>query len=102
MFDLKLPDYEIIVWINYNDFGEKLEKEILPITERLLIDEEVETEGIKSYHWEVSSWLETLVLGGELKQFIGNPNLILLKLKANNDSSIQDVSLKDIRKYKKS
>jgi hypothetical protein len=37
MFDFKLPDYEIIVWIDYNAFGEKLEKKILPIIQNLEI-----------------------------------------------------------------
>lgn len=101
MFDLKLPDYEIIVWIDYNDFGKRLEKEIWPVTERLQVDEEIEKEGIKYYHWVVPSWMETLILGGKLKQFIDNPNLIFLKLKANNDPNIQDVTLKDNRKFKK-
>ncbi len=40
MFDLSLPDFELIVWIKYNDFGKKLEKEILPITKDLIIYEE--------------------------------------------------------------
>ena len=102
MFDLKLPGYEIIVWINNNDFGKKLEKDIFPITKDLKIYEETEIDGIKSYHWTVPSWLEALVLGGKLKQFIDNPNLIFLKIKANYNSSIQDVTLKDLRKYKKS
>ncbi|MBU1387820.1 MAG: hypothetical protein KKE62_06385 [Proteobacteria bacterium] len=101
MFDLKLPDFEIVVWINYNAFGKNLEKEILAITGTLEFDEEMETEGIKSYHWVVPSWVETLVLGGKLKEHIDNPNLVLLKLKANYDSAIQDVTLKDDRKYKK-
>jgi len=98
MFEFKLPDFEIIAWIDYNDFGKKLEKEILSITEDLEIDEEIEREGRKALHWDVPSWVETMVFGGKLKQFTDNPNLIFLKLKANNDPSIQDVTLKDIRK----
>ncbi|MFH2058339.1 MAG: hypothetical protein ABIJ59_05510 [Pseudomonadota bacterium] len=101
MFDLNLPDFELIVWIKYNDFGKKIEKEMLPILKDLKVYEEIEREGIKSCHWIVPSWLEALVLGGKLKELIGNPNLILLKLKANNDPNIQDVTLKDIREYKK-
>jgi len=101
MFDLRLPDFEIIVWINYNDFGKKLEKEILPITKDLEVYDNVEKEGKKFYHWIVPSWIQTMVLGGQLKELAENPNLIFLKLKANNDSNIQDVTLKDLRKYKK-
>jgi len=99
MFDLKLPDYEIILWIKHIDFGKKLEKEILPITQDLEIYYEVEKEGIKFYSWTIYSWVETMVLGGKLKQFTENPNMIFLKLKANNDPDIQDVILKDSRKY---
>ncbi len=101
MFDLNLPDFELIVWLNYSDFGKKLEKEILPITKGLMINEEMDENGTKSYHWIVPSWLETVVLGGKLKEFVGNPNLIFLKIKANNDSSIEDITFKDERKFKK-
>ena len=101
MLDLNLPDFELIVWINYNDLGKKLEKEILPETNHLIIYEEIEDEEVKSYHWEVPSWIETLVMGGKLKEFIENPNLIFLKIKANNDSSIEDITLKDERNFKK-
>ena len=98
MFDLKLPDHEIIVWIKNNDFGKKLEKEILPIIKGLDVYDDIKTEEKRVYHWIVPSWVETLVLGGKLKQFERNPNLIFLKLKANNDPDIQDVTLKDSRK----
>jgi len=100
MFAFQLPNFEIIVWIDYNAFGKKLEKEILSITESLEIYEEIEREGKRVFHWIVPSWVETLVLGGRLKPFAENPNLIFLKLKANNDPSIQDVTLKDIRKMR--
>ncbi len=100
MFAFKLPDFEIIAWIDYNDFGKKLEKEILSITEALEIYEEIENEGVKVLHWIVPSWVETLVFGGKLKPFTDNPNLIFLKLKANNDPSIHDITLKDIRKMR--
>jgi predicted transglutaminase-like protease len=100
MFDLKLPDHEIIVWIKNNDFGKKLEKEILPITKGLEIYDDIKTEDRRVYHWIVPSWLETLVFGGKLKEFIGNPNLIFLKLKANDDPNIEDVTLKDNREMR--
>ncbi len=101
MFDFKLPDYEIIIWINYNAFGKKLEKKILPITQNLEIYEEIEREGRKVSHWTIPTWEETLIIGDKLKEFTENPNMIFLILKANNDSSIEDVTLKDLRKYKK-
>lgn len=97
MFDLKLPDFEIILWIKNNDFGKKLEKEILLITKGLEVYDDIKTEERRVYHWIVLSWGETLVLGGKLKEFIENPNIILLKLKANNDPNIEDVTLKDNR-----
>ena len=101
MFDLKLPDFEMIVWIKNNDFGKKLEKEILLITKGFEVYDHSETKDNIVYHWIVPSWLETLVVGGKLKEFTDNPNLIFLKLKANYDQNIQDVTLKDIREYNK-
>ena len=41
-----------------------------------------------------------MVLGGKLKEFVGNLNLIFLKIKANNDSNIADITFKDERKFK--
>jgi len=102
MFDFKLPDYEIIVWINNNRFGEKLEQELLLITNNLEIYEEIETEDKRVHHWVVQSWFEALEVGSKLKPLVDNPNLVFLKLKANNDSNIKDVTLKDNRKMRKS
>ncbi|MBU1341525.1 MAG: hypothetical protein KKE44_03765 [Proteobacteria bacterium] len=101
MFDLKLPDFEIIAWIINNEFGKKLENEMSTITKDLGIDDYSENQDKIVYHWIVPSWLETLVLGGKLKEFVGNPNLIFLKIKANNDSSIEDIAFKDEREFKK-
>ncbi len=101
MFDFKLPDYEIIVWIDNNDFGEKLEKEILFITKNFEIYEEIVVEDKRVHHWIIPTWEEAIETGDKLKQFIENPNLIFLKLKANYNSKIQDITLKDIRKFMK-
>jgi len=84
------------------DSFEKLEKKILPITQNLEIYEEIEREGRKVSHWTIPTWEKTLIIGDKLKEFTENPNMIFLKLKANNDASIEDVTLKDLRKYKKS
>ncbi|MCK5164135.1 MAG: hypothetical protein KAQ72_10465 [Desulfobacula sp.] len=100
MFDLKLPDFEIIVWINNNDFGGKLKNGIFAITKDLEVYDYSEAKDKIVYHWVVNSWIQTMVLGGQLKDFIGNPNLIFLKLKANNDSSIDDIIFIDDRKMR--
>ena len=97
----ELSEYEIIIWIDYNAFGEKLEKKILPIMQNLEIYEEIEREGRKVSHWTIPTWEETLTIGDKLKQFTENPNIIFLKLKANNNSSIQDITLKDDRQMSK-
>ena len=51
MFAFQLPNFEIIVWIDYNAFGKKLEKEVLSITEELVIYKGIETDGKRVYHW---------------------------------------------------
>ena len=39
MLNFKLPDYEVIVHIQYNDFGKKLEQELLLETSSYVLDE---------------------------------------------------------------
>jgi len=48
-------------------------------------DEAIEIEDKRVHHWTIPTWEETLEIGDKLKQFTENPNLIFLKLKANND-----------------
>jgi len=42
MFNFRLPDYEVMIHIQYNDFGKKLENEILSETLLYELDESTE------------------------------------------------------------
>ena len=85
----KLPDYDVIVWLYFNKFGEKLEEEILSCVD-IMPYERFEADGVLDMHWGFESWDEAVLFSEKLKRFIDNPNLILLK--ASNmkelDSSI--------------
>jgi hypothetical protein len=94
MFNLNLPDFEVILHLRYNDFGKKLENEILRETALLLLDESTEYHGAKDFHWSFRSWLEAVSAGEILKKFCNNPNVLLLKIKANHQSEIEPIVLK--------
>lgn len=96
MFDLRLPDYEVIVHIKRNSFSEKLEKEILLVASTYYLEESTEYHGVKDYHWAFESWDEAVKAGEELKRFINNPNLSLLRVKANYDGSITPITHKEL------
>lgn len=95
MFDLRLPDYEVVVHIKSNMFSEKLEKEIRLVTSAYDLDETTEYQGVKDYHWAFESWREAVQAGEELKRFVNNPNLLLLRVKANYDESITPITHKE-------
>jgi len=51
MIEMRLPDYEVIIHIQYNSFGKKLEDQILLETKSYKLDESTEYQGRKDYHW---------------------------------------------------
>ena len=85
----KLPDYDVIVWLYFNDFGRKLEEEILSSVD-IIPYESFESDGILDMHWGFDDWKEAIHFSKKLKRFIENPNLILLKASnlKNIDASI--------------
>ena len=93
----KLPQYELIMWLNYDEPGKKLENKILPILNGYQVCDNLEVKGIKICNWSIPSWEESLKLGEKLKRFTKDPNVMCLKLKANNNRSIKDIVLKDKR-----
>ena len=95
MLDLRLPDYEVVVHIKSNTFSEKLEKEILLVTSAYDLEENTEYQGVKDYHWAFESWREAVQAGEELRRFVNNPNLLLLRVKANYDESITPITHKE-------
>ena len=91
----RLPDYEVVVHILYNDFGKKLENDILSESSSYALDESTEYQGTKDYHWAFTSWEEAVKAGERLKKFINNPNLWLLRVKANYDNTIETITHKE-------
>ncbi len=77
----ELPDYEIIVWIVDNDFGKKLEKDILSSMD-IIPYESVEYEGLLACHFHFNTWNETVHFADKITNHTDNPNVIFLK--ANN------------------
>ena len=95
MIDLKLPDFEVLIHIQYNDFGKMLEDQILLETASYNLDESIEDQGMKSFHWSFETWEEAVSAGNVLKKFCENSNLILLKAKANYDTNIKPIIFKN-------
>jgi len=82
----KLPDYDVIVWLYFNDFGKKLAEEILSNID-IMPYESFESDGILDMHWGFDDWKKAVHFSKKLKMFIENPNLILLK--ASNLKNIE-------------
>ena len=82
----KLPDYDVIAWLYFNEFGKKLADEILSSVE-ILSYESFESQGVLDMHWGFDDWEEAVHFSKKLKRFIENPNLILLK--ASNLKNIE-------------
>jgi hypothetical protein len=96
----KLPDYEIIVWILCNEFGKKLEKEILSSIDKMPF-ESMEYQGVLGIHWDFDTWDEAVNSARDLQKFIDNPNLILVRVN-NLTGENASVVYKDERHMKKS
>ena len=74
----KLPDCDVIVWLDTNEFGKKLEEEILSSID-IIPYESFESDGVLDMHWGFDDWEEAVHFSKKLKRFINNPSLILLK-----------------------
>ena len=85
----KLPDYDVIVWLYSNEFGKKLEDEILSRVD-IIPYESFESDGVLDMHWGFDDWEGAVHFSKQLKKFVDNPNLILLKASnlKNTDASI--------------
>jgi hypothetical protein len=94
-----LPDYDVIVWINYNEFGKKLEKDLLLVVDIEPYDRN-EYDGILDMHWGFETWEDALKFSNIVNKYVNNPNVIYLK---TSNIKNPDVSMvyKDER-YKKS
>ncbi|MCJ7538676.1 MAG: hypothetical protein MUO88_03325 [Desulfobacterales bacterium] len=85
----KLPVYDVIVWLYSNEFGKKLEEELLSSI-GIIPYESFESDGVLDMHWGFEDWEEAVHFSKKLKRFINNSNLILLKASnlKNIDASI--------------
>jgi hypothetical protein len=86
---LKLPDYDVIVWLYAHKFGKKLQEEILSNID-ITPYESFESDGVLDMHWGFDTWDEAVHFSLKLKRFINNPNLFFLKAsnRKNIDASI--------------
>ena len=93
---LKLPNYEVVIHIHVSEFSTSLEDKIEAISKALYLDESSEFKGVRDYHWAFETWDAAITAGEKFKHLIENPNLLMLRVKANYDSTIQPISHKDL------
>ena len=94
-----MPNYDVIVWLNYNKFGEKLENEILSSVEIEPYDKN-EYDGILEMHWGFETWDDAIRFSKYLQKFVKNPNVIFMKV-SNINNSDASIVYKDERYRKK-
>ena len=93
---LKLPNYEVVIHIHVSEFSASLEDKIEAISKTFDLDESSEYKGIRDYHWAFETWDAAITAGEKFKHLIENPNLLMLRVKANCDPAIQPISHKDL------
>jgi hypothetical protein len=93
---LRLPDYEVVIHILVNEFSAALAREIETIAKDFVLDESTEHEGHRDYHWAFKSWDAAVTAGEQFKHLVGNPNLLMLRVKTNYDLTIRPISHKDL------
>ncbi|MBW2251560.1 MAG: hypothetical protein JRF60_13245 [Deltaproteobacteria bacterium] len=90
-----LPDYDVIVWLHYNKFGEKIEKDILSSV-GIEPYERYEHDGVLDMHWGFKTWDDAKSFSKKMEQFAKNPNVIFLKA-SNIKNSSTSIVYKDER-----
>ena len=93
---LRLPDYEVVIHILLNDFSKDLAKEIELTAREFELEDSTEYKGVRDYHWTFKKWDDAIAAGEKFKHLVKNPNLIMLLVKANYDSTIKAISHKDL------
>jgi hypothetical protein len=91
---LRLPEYEVLINIKVSEFSKHLEAEIESLTATYNLEESTQDQGYSDYHWEFNTWEEAVTAGETLKHLVTNPNLLKLKVKANNHPEIKPISYK--------
>jgi len=97
----RLPDYEVLLRIRVNPFSSHLEEQIAWLTETFEIEEYSEVEDLKEYHFEFKTWEEAVAAGETLKHLSDNPNLLVLKVKANYNRELKPIIHKGQRRHGK-
>mgnify|MGYP001485534471 CR=1 FL=1 len=94
---LRLPEYEVLIHIKVSAFSKNLEREIESLTAEFDLEENTGDTNHRDYHWQFNTWEEAVAAGEHLKHLVTNPNLELLKVKANYHPEMQPICHKDIR-----
>ena len=95
----RLPEYEVTVHVNVNDFSGGLINEIEKISGGYSLSSSTEYQGRRDFHWEFNSWNEAVLAAEKFKHLIVNVNLLILDeiFDSSLDSSGIDDFLKIIR-----
>jgi len=80
----KLPEYEITVQINVNEFNRSLEAKIKELSKGYILRQSTQYGQRRDFHWAFNTWDDAVLAGEELKEIITNPNCILFEV--NSDS----------------
>lgn len=96
MFVFRLPEYEVVIHIIVSDFSANLTREIETISQGFNLDDSTDVDGRRDYHWAFDSWDAAVAAGEKFKHLIQNPNLLMLRVKANYDPTAQAISHKDL------
>ena len=93
----RLPEYEVIIHIKVSKFSKNLEREIESLTAEFELEESTGDSAYRVYHWKFNTWEEAVSASEHLKRLVTNPNLVLLKVRANYHPEIQPIFYKDLR-----
>ena len=91
-----LPEYEVVIHTQCNVFGKKLVDQILSATALYELVDCAAHQGHNDFHWSFKTWEEAVSAGDALKGYCQNPNLILLRVQANNKSDQKPIVHKDL------
>jgi|GEM_PF-2213345 len=92
-----LPEYEVMIHIKVSAFSKYLEQEIESLTSDFDLEESTGGDHSRDYHWQFKTWKQAVAAGELLKCLVTNPNITLLKVKANYHPEIEPIVHKDIR-----
>ncbi len=87
----KLPEFEVTVHIDINEFSQKIETQINHLSKNHELRQSTEYCGRRDYHWAFNSWNDAVLFGDNLKVIANNPNCILIEVYANYDENIESI-----------